>query len=503
VAGAVSPKSKTSRSNDVNSSVVVASGSDTTSPTTRVGNAGRPATKLDNATPESTNEAATANATTVATTSATAALTVTAAAATTTGTTGRTTGSATAASGGQISQPDTASTPSANGAAPANVQGAGVAQTDAASPPAKTPRRDGKSDADDDTSTTDAATTTTASQTEAASTPAPPVAAAVVVADAAVSTPSPANATSTAIGDATNGRAKSTVAYVSGQDAPAKHDATDDAAGKGAKPTSPGMQTDNTAYTAKASPSDSSDGDAKIQTPSRASASQAQTQTSDDASAPAQTDGSVPVADRGTQTAANLPAISSPGTTADASNAQSTAVVAKVDATGLPNFGFSAANMTATPATDAAPTSSAAASTPTVSIAGLAVAIAARAQTGSHQFDIRLDPPELGRIDVRLDVDHNGQVTTHMTADRSDTLQLLQSQQPHLERALEQAGLKTADNSLQFTLRDQSFTGQQNGSNSQQNGAAQLVIPDPNLAPVTATQIYARASVGSGIDIRV
>jgi flagellar hook-length control protein FliK len=80
---------------------------------------------------------------------------------------------------------------------------------------------------------------------------------------------------------------------------------------------------------------------------------------------------------------------------------------------------------------------------------------------------------------------------------------LLQSQQPQLERALEQAGLRTADNGLQFTLRDQSFAGQNNGSGAQPNSAAQLVIPDADLTPVAATQIYSRAGLGSGVDIRV
>ena len=139
----------------------------------------------------------------------------------------------------------------------------------------------------------------------------------------------------------------------------------------------------------------------------------------------------------------------------------------------------------------------------TVPIAGLAVAIASRAQAGSSQFDIRLDPPELGRIDVRLDVDRDGQVTSHVTVDRADTLQLLQSQQPQLERALEQAGLKTADNGLQFTLRDQSFAGQNGSSGSAQPSAAQLVIPDADQPVIQAKQIYSRAGLGSGVDIRV
>jgi len=78
----------------------------------------------------------------------------------------------------------------------------------------------------------------------------------------------------------------------------------------------------------------------------------------------------------------------------------------------------------------------------------------------------------------------------------------LQSQQPQLQSALEQAGLKPAENGLQFTLGDQSFAGQNNGSGSQST-PAQLVIPEPDLAPIAATQIYTRAGLGGGVDIRV
>ena len=57
--------------------------------------------------------------------------------------------------------------------------------------------------------------------------------------------------------------------------------------------------------------------------------------------------------------------------------------------------------------------------------AGLAVEIAARAQTGQNRFEIRLDPPELGRIDVRLDIDSSGQVTSRLVVERADTLEHL------------------------------------------------------------------------------
>jgi flagellar hook-length control protein FliK len=230
---------------------------------------------------------------------------------------------------------------------------------------------------------------------------------------------------------------------------------------------------------------------------------QAQTQPTEDTPGAPPTVPSSATADAGHTGApsAGSSTISSVGTAAGTSNAQNAATSGKAGADGLPNFGFSPAVGTSSSATDSTPTGSASAAA--VPVAGLAVAIAARAQAGSQQFDIRLDPPELGRIDVRLAVDGSGQVSTHVTTERADTLQLLQSQQPQLERALEQAGLKTAENGLQFTLRDQSFGGQNNGSSPQPGSAAQVVIPDPELAPVAATQIYARAGVGGGLDIRV
>ena len=148
------------------------------------------------------------------------------------------------------------------------------------------------------------------------------------------------------------------------------------------------------------------------------------------------------------------------------------------------------------------PARPAAAAGDSVPVAGLAVAIAAKAKAGTNQFESRLDPPELGRIDVRLGVDASGQVTSHVTVDRAETLQLLQNHQPQLERALEQAGLKTADNALQFTLRDQSFANGNNGGGAQP-GAAQLVVPDADSPAAEATQIYSRTILRGGIDIRV
>ena len=59
-----------------------------------------------------------------------------------------------------------------------------------------------------------------------------------------------------------------------------------------------------------------------------------------------------------------------------------------------------------------------------------------------------------------------------------------------------------ADNGLQFTLRDQSFAGQ-NGQGGSQANTATIVIPDADQPATPATQIYSRFARVIGIDIRV
>jgi flagellar hook-length control protein FliK len=150
-----------------------------------------------------------------------------------------------------------------------------------------------------------------------------------------------------------------------------------------------------------------------------------------------------------------------------------------------------------------APTFSAAAQMPSVPVEGLAVEIAARAHDGKNRFEIRLDPPELGRIEVRLEVDRTGQVMSRLIADRSDTLDLLRRDAAGLERALHDAGLKTADNGLQFSLRDQ--TAGQHGRFEHTGETARLIANDdalPVIAEIPQTH-RALAALRGGIDIRV
>jgi flagellar hook-length control protein FliK len=156
-----------------------------------------------------------------------------------------------------------------------------------------------------------------------------------------------------------------------------------------------------------------------------------------------------------------------------------------------------AATLAAAPASNATPAA--------VPIAGLAVEIVAHARAGNNRFEIRLDPPELGRIDVRLDVDRDGKVTSRLVVDRQQTLDMLRRDAPELERSLQQAGLKTADNALQFSLRDQGGFGGQNPyfNNGSPASTARVIIPDRDMAPVDAAGYGRALGTSTGLDIRV
>ena len=136
-----------------------------------------------------------------------------------------------------------------------------------------------------------------------------------------------------------------------------------------------------------------------------------------------------------------------------------------------------------------------------VPLSGLAVEIASQASSGKHHFEIRLDPADLGRIEVKLEIDRDGNVSTRLVVDRPDTLDLLKRDASTLERALQQAGLKTSDHGLDFSLRQHALTQDDKPS---QNGA-RVIVSDDDTAPLEALrQGYGRLlGLSGGLDIRV
>lgn len=183
---------------------------------------------------------------------------------------------------------------------------------------------------------------------------------------------------------------------------------------------------------------------------------------------------------------------------AEAPTASTDAAVApKADA--LPTQPITAPSHVSASAPATAPTVAAtAAQTAAVPLPGVAVEIAGKALAGKNHFEIRLDPPELGRIEVRLDIDRDGTVTSRLIADRQDTLDLLRRDAAGLERALQDAGLKTSDNGTQFSLRDQSGRPQPDAP-----ADAHLIVEDEALPAIDPRNYGRLTGRAGGLDIRV
>ncbi|MGE4219472.1 MAG: flagellar hook-length control protein FliK [Alphaproteobacteria bacterium] len=74
---------------------------------------------------------------------------------------------------------------------------------------------------------------------------------------------------------------------------------------------------------------------------------------------------------------------------------------------------------------------------------------------GMDKIQIQLRPPELGRIDVRMEIGSDGHMKAAISADRQETLDLLQRDARHLQQALQDSGLSTDSGSLSFSLNGQ------------------------------------------------
>jgi flagellar P-ring protein precursor FlgI len=86
---------------------------------------------------------------------------------------------------------------------------------------------------------------------------------------------------------------------------------------------------------------------------------------------------------------------------------------------------------------------------------------------GVDKITIQLSPASLGAVDVTLEISSGARVVVHVVADRIETLDLLRADARALDRALQEAGLRTEQGSLNFNLR-----GDGNNNASQQNATA-------------------------------
>jgi flagellar hook-length control protein FliK len=158
--------------------------------------------------------------------------------------------------------------------------------------------------------------------------------------------------------------------------------------------------------------------------------------------------------------------------------------------------------------TIAAPVASPHAATPAAQIAPALLQMG-HAPDGAQRLTVRLDPPELGHVQVRIDRPPEAPARVEITVEKAETLTLLLRDQPQLQRALDQAGVPAEGRSVTFhvaspepTARSEPATAPapgvaagglsgdgwhgapRNGGQPERQQAGAAEAPDPGFTPI-------------------
>jgi flagellar hook-length control protein FliK len=182
------------------------------------------------------------------------------------------------------------------------------------------------------------------------------------------------------------------------------------------------------------------------------------------------------------------------------SQGQSQSAAAAPDASaaaqGLATSGLTATAAAATPAPGALASAHGADIT-----AQLASQIAAKADAGKSAFDFALEPQGLGRVDVSLKIDSQGQLSAVLSFDNPGAAAEAKSRAGDLQQALQQAGLNVSQSGLSFT----SGGGHGGGAAAQHAAptyAASVQVADAAADAPIAPTASGRGSAG-GVDITI
>lgn len=132
----------------------------------------------------------------------------------------------------------------------------------------------------------------------------------------------------------------------------------------------------------------------------------------------------------------------------------------------------------------------------------LGLARALNTNRGHVAFD--LQPAELGKVSVKVEIHDDGRVVASLTADRPETLNLLRRDAHVLERGLQDAGYMTDGGSLNFNLRGEAQQRHDQGGSAPRHGL--LPAETDPIVPIiqeNQDQPVARASRLGGLDLRV
>ncbi len=137
----------------------------------------------------------------------------------------------------------------------------------------------------------------------------------------------------------------------------------------------------------------------------------------------------------------------------------------------------------------------------------MAAQIVRRLESRSTRFEMALTPEDLGRVDVRMEIDGDGRLTARLAFDNPAAAAELRGRVDDLRRQLEASGFQIGEDALEFTEReggrdqpfDRRFADREPGRAFA--GAGRL-IDDPSIAP-PPTRWAALTLTPEGVDMKV
>ncbi len=135
----------------------------------------------------------------------------------------------------------------------------------------------------------------------------------------------------------------------------------------------------------------------------------------------------------------------------------------------------------------------------------VAVNIKTAIKDGTSKIQIQLDPLELGKLHIKIDLSSDGKATgVVITADNKETLALLQRDSRGLEAALADAGIKTDSGSLSFNLRGgNQGQGREEAPKAPYGGYANLTEEEDTLTPLSVVSRSYVVNTTDGLDIQI
>lgn len=162
---------------------------------------------------------------------------------------------------------------------------------------------------------------------------------------------------------------------------------------------------------------------------------------------------------------------------------------------------------TAAAASDSAPAPTQVVAT-SQTIDQLAAQIAEHAGAKTTRFQVELDPAGLGRVDVRVEINHRGELTAQLSFENPHAAQELRTRAGDLQTALQQAGFDTSRTALHFNSGGQFghgnlWQGDQNPQGRSQAWSRGAFADLSDASSEAAPPAWARSNRPDGVDVTI